>query len=575
MSRPPSPPPQLDGFEYVEPLGTGGFADVFLYEQQQPRRRVAVKVLLADRLASGAAQEFADEANVMAMLSTHPAIVTIYQTGVASDGRPYLVMEYCPRPNLQQRARKEPFSVAEALRVGVQVAGAVETAHRAGVLHRDIKPANILVTAYNRPALTDFGIASTTGAVSEAAGMSIPWSPPESFGDPPRGGVRSDVYALAATLYTLLTGRSPFEKPGQRNSGADLIARIESEPLPPLGRADVPESLGRLLERGMAKNPDDRFGSAVAFARALQKIQIELSHSVTPIDIVDDHQPEPDHDDDDDGLTRVREVVSIDPSHTATRPSATTSPVLPPAGVPAPGPRFDAVPAADPSVTDQTVIRAPQDAPAAPAPAPIAPPASVPAPEQGDDAPTMLRAPRTVSPLAGAPVVQDAGPELVSGIPAAPAHSATGAPATEVPDAPRSRKGLLWGLVTVVAAIVLIGGSVMTVNMLNANPPTPKPSQSTDVNPVDPLGDMAAAPKDVAGTPDGGGGVRFTWSNPKPQTGDSYLVTVITLAGDGDTTKVEKPEITVPAQAGGQTCVDVVLRRENGSGSSPVRGCTK
>ena len=129
MSRPPSPPPQLEGFDYVEPLGTGGFADVFLYEQQQPRRRVAVKVLLADRLASGAAQEFADEANVMAMLSTHPAIVTIYQTGVAADGRPYLVMEYCPRPNLQQRARKEPFSVAEALRVGVQVAGAVETAH--------------------------------------------------------------------------------------------------------------------------------------------------------------------------------------------------------------------------------------------------------------------------------------------------------------------------------------------------------------------------------------------------------------------------------------------------------------
>ncbi|MDR2323065.1 MAG: serine/threonine protein kinase, partial [Microbacterium sp.] len=240
MSRPPSPPPQLAGFDFVEPLGTGGFADVFLYEQQQPRRRVAVKVLLADRLASGAAQEFADEANVMAMLSTHPAIVTIYQTGVADDGRPYLVMEYCPRPNLQQRARKEAFSVAEALRVGVQVAGAVETAHRAGVLHRDIKPANILVTAYNRPALTDFGIASTTGAVSEAAGMSIPWSPPESFGDPPQSSARSDVYALAATLYSLLTGRSPFEKAGQRNSGADLISRIETEPVPPLGRADVP-----------------------------------------------------------------------------------------------------------------------------------------------------------------------------------------------------------------------------------------------------------------------------------------------------------------------------------------------
>ncbi|MGN8026729.1 protein kinase domain-containing protein [Microbacterium sp. 22242] len=346
-----------------------------------PRRRVAVKVLLADRLSSGAAQEFSDEANVMAMLSTHPAIVTIYQTGVADDGRPYLVMEYCPRPNLQQRARKEPFNVAEALRVGVQVAGAVETAHRAGVLHRDIKPANILVTAYNRPALTDFGIASTTGAVSEAAGMSIPWSPPESFGDPPQGGVRSDVYALAATIYTLLTGRSPFERPGQRNSGADLISRIETEPLPPLGRADVPESLSRALERGMAKNPEDRFPSAVAFARALQKIQIELSHSVTPIDIMDDHPVEPDSDEDDDGLTRVREVVSIDPSHTATRPSAITSPVAPAVAPTAPGPRFDHPPGpAEPAATDATVIRAP---------APFAP---------QDDDPTRVRPPQVVSP---------------------------------------------------------------------------------------------------------------------------------------------------------------------------------
>ena len=581
MSRPPSPPPQLEGFDYVEPLGTGGFADVFLYEQQQPRRRVAVKVLLADRLASGAAQEFADEANVMAMLSTHPAIVTIYQTGVAADGRPYLVMEYCPRPNLQQRARKEPFSVAEALRVGVQVAGAVETAHRAGVLHRDIKPANILVTAYNRPALTDFGIASTTGAVNEAAGMSIPWSPPESFGDPPQGGVRSDVYALAATLYTLLTGRSPFEKPGQRNSGADLISRIESEPLPPLGRADVPESLTRVLERGMAKNQDDRFGSAVAFARALQKVQIELSHSVTPIDIVDDHQPEPDHDDDDDGLTRVREVVSIDPGHTATRPSATTSPVLPPPPAAAPGPRFDPPTAAsvDAADAEQTVVRVPQEvlppeAPVTGVPTLAVPPAPTPpvrpVTEQGDDAPTLLRAPRTVSPLAvgadtpSAPVL-DAAPAAPVG--AAPAPGS--APAER-----RSRRGLVWGLLAAAAVVVLAGGSVLTVNLLNASPPKPKPTAAQSADPQDPLGDMAAEPRDVTGAPDGAGAVRFTWTNASPKSGDSYLVTVVTLAGDGDTTSVDEPQITVPAQPGGKTCIDVMLRRENGSASSTVRGCT-
>ena len=252
------------------------------------KRRVAVKVLLTERMSSGSVAEFTAEANVMAMLSTHPAIVTIYQAGVARDGRPYLVMEYCPKPNLQVRYRREPFSVAESLRVGIQVAAAVETAHRAGVLHRDIKPANILVTEYNRPALTDFGIASTTSAAAESAGLSIPWSPPESFADVPRSDPRSDVYALGATVYTLLAGRSPFEMPGQRNTAAELIHRIETAPLPPLGRADAPESLERALERAMAKSPADRYESALAFARALQKVQIELSHSVTPIDILDD-----------------------------------------------------------------------------------------------------------------------------------------------------------------------------------------------------------------------------------------------------------------------------------------------
>lgn len=115
---------------------------------------------------------------------------------------------------------------------------------------------------------------------------------------------------------------------------------------------------------------------------------------------------------------------------------------------------------------------------------------------------------------------------------------------------------------------------MLAVNLLNANPPKPKPTAAESADPQDPLGDMAATPKDIVGTPDGAGSVRFTWTNPSPQKGDSYLVTVVTLAGDGDMAKVDAPEITIPAQPGSKTCIDVVLRRENGSGSSTVRGCT-
>jgi serine/threonine protein kinase len=557
VSRRPSPPPDLPGFTYLEPLGTGGFADVFLYEQQMPRRRVAVKVLLADRLASSAAQEFADEANVMAMLSTHPAIVTIYQAGVAGDGRPYLVMEYCPRPNLQVRARKESFSVAEALRVGVQVAGAVETAHRAGVLHRDIKPANILVTEYNRPALTDFGIASTTGATGEASGMSIPWSPPESFADPPQSGPRTDVWALGATLFTLLAGRSPFERAGERNSSADLIERIERAALPSLARPDSPESLQRLLERAMAKNPDDRFPSAVAFARALQKVQIELSHSVTPIDIVDDHPPAEDLDDDGDGLTRVREIVSIDPDVAAfTRPSAATQPKGPAFASPD-VPRFDSPEPVD----EATQLRAP-----APAPVP------------DDDDRTIARGPVVVSPQASAPAGTTPGatasaPRLAPApAPAATPPVAPGAPVAEDPR-PRSRRGLWIGLIA--AGVVVVVGGIVGLNLLVANAPTPDPVATEDeVDPKDVVSDVVPQVSDLAGTRTGDQ-VTFTWTNTDPLEGDSFIWMPVELDGSGAASTTTETTATIEGAAAGQVCIDVALRRDDGRASEPVRGCVQ
>ena len=540
MTRPPSPPPELPGFRYLEPLGVGGFADVFLYEQEMPRREVAVKVLLADRISSTAAQEFADEANVMAMLSTHPAIVTIYQAGVAGDGRPYLVMEYCPRPNLQLRARNETFSIAEALRVGVQVAGAVETAHRAGVLHRDIKPANILVTAYNRPALTDFGIASTTGATGEASGMSIPWSPPESFAEQPQSGPRTDVWALGATLYTLLAGRSPFERPGERNSSADLIERIERAALTSMGRPDAPESLQRVLERAMAKNPDDRYPSAVAFARALQKVQIELAHSVTPIDIVDDHPPAEDLDDDGDGLTRVREIVSIDPDAAAfTRPSATTVPKSTASALPD-VPRFDPPQRAD-SVDEATQIRPPAASAAAAA----------------DDR-TIVRPPTVVAPHAAAPAV--------SGPPAAGPSAATSASA---PAPSRGRRGV-WIALSAVAAVVLVALTIVGLNVVVAGIETPPEATETS-EPQDVVSDFVPKVAELTGSRQGEV-IVFTWVNKDPQEGDTFIWSVVDVTGQVDPQQSEVTVAQVPASPG-TVCIDVMLRRDDGRVSEPVRGC--
>lgn len=321
--RPPSQPPQIPGFTYQSLLGSGGFADVFLYQQELPRRKVAVKALLADAVTGEGLAEFVDEANLMAQVSTHPSIVTIYQAATTQDGRPYLVMEYCPKPNLSARYRREHIGVAESLRIAVRLAGAVETAHRAGTLHRDIKPANVLTTDYGWPALTDFGISVAGGSAdnAEQAGMSIPWAAPEFFTEESSRGAAADVYALTATIYTLLAGRSPFESPGQSNSALDLITRIERDPVPATGRDDVPQSLEEILRRGMAKQPGARFSSAAEFARAVQQVEQELHLPLTPLDIPDTAASDAGDESGEGQRTRVRSIASIPPAGPSAAPT--------------------------------------------------------------------------------------------------------------------------------------------------------------------------------------------------------------------------------------------------------------
>lgn len=284
-----SPAPELDGLTFVRLIGRGGFADVHLYRQDIPAREVAVKVLHQHVDEDTDLDFFHAEANVMAQLSGHPSIVPIFQADVSADGRPYIVMEYCPAPNLAERYRAKEIPLADVLEVGIKISAAVETAHRAGILHRDIKPANILTNAYGAPLLTDFGIASTTeDTQTMETSLSVPWAPPEAFhGGAAAKDVRSDVYALGATVYGLLARRSPYYRDGEANDGIAMGIRISTETLMPTGRADVPPSLEHILDRAMAKSVHDRYASAFEFAQALQQIQIDLGMPPTRIEVLD------------------------------------------------------------------------------------------------------------------------------------------------------------------------------------------------------------------------------------------------------------------------------------------------
>lgn len=290
-SRHPAAAPSLPGFTHVRPLGTGGFADVFLFEQDLPRRPVAVKVLLEDVVDDGLLRMFNAEADAMARLSAHPSILTIYEASISADGRPYLVMEYCPS-SMMARSRRETIPVAEVLQTGVKIASALETAHRAGLLHRDIKPSNVLVTTFGNPVLSDFGIAAALNSrsdVDEVFAMSVPWSAPEIVDERVSGSITAEVWGLGATLYTLLCGRSPFQKAEKaQNSREQLKTRIRRARYTPLERRDVPPSLEGVLQRAMSRDPALRQQSAAELAHDLQLIQHRLGLAPTSLEVAVD-----------------------------------------------------------------------------------------------------------------------------------------------------------------------------------------------------------------------------------------------------------------------------------------------
>ncbi|MGF6832569.1 serine/threonine protein kinase [Paenarthrobacter sp. TE4293] len=598
--RPPAPPPPIPGFHYVSLLGSGGFSDVYLYEQDRPRRKVAVKVLLSDLKTEGARRRFESEANLMAQLSSHPYIVTIFEAEITETGHSYLAMEYCSRPSLDVRYRRQRFSVDEVLAVGIQVASAVETAHRAGIVHRDIKPANILVTDYNRPALTDFGISGTIGADTEDdAGMSIPWSPPEQFRGGAVDGVPVDIWALGATLYTLLAGRSPFVLPGQDNSQRELISRITNSPLPRLGRADVPESLELVLATAMAKSPGSRYSSAHAFALALQRIQTELNLSVTPFEVLEEpgHGDEQ-HPDDTFEETRVRSIASIDPdaSGTATTGSAPTFPARTfPSTVPG-ATRAPGLPASPPQTYQPGQVR---PTPADPAQQNSAQQNSAQQnsalsdPAQPNAAPGQAHA-RQTPPLFQAPTRDDSqvladsevaestvlrgwqAPAASADVDATVSRSgASPASTLEDVDAPPvdHSKRNLW--LAAAGAAVLVVAVVVGMVLGSSAQPKVAPTESASKPPADAL-DSGSVP-DVEGlsatrdTKDPNI-IVFSWKNPQPKDGDAYKWRTKSAKADGafETTRTEKAFVSGFGEP--PICVQVIIVRSDGSASPGEAG---
>ncbi|WP_063043378.1 protein kinase domain-containing protein [Nocardia pseudovaccinii] len=295
------------GFADAEEIGRGGFGAVYRCNQVTLDRTVAVKVLTAD-LDEGNRERFVQEQRAMGRLIGQPNILDVLQIGTTTSGLPYLVMPYYPQGSLDTRIRCHgPLSAAETLRVGVKLAGALETAHRFGILHRDVKPSNVLITDYGEPVLTDFGIARIPDGFHTATGTvagALAFTAPEVLaGQAPTPA--ADVYGLGATLFTALTGHAAFE----RRSGEQVVAqflRITTQPTPNLREHGIDEDLSQVIEHAMGRSPEQR-PSAAALGEQLQQLQAgrglpvdEMSvraeaggeqHAVTPVPLATDHSP--------------------------------------------------------------------------------------------------------------------------------------------------------------------------------------------------------------------------------------------------------------------------------------------
>src|SRR5580704_8668261 len=281
---PLAPGTKLGPYEILSPLGAGGMGEVYRARDTRLDRSVAIKILPAHLSADPARKlRFEREAKTVSALN-HPNICSLFDVG-SQNGTDFLVMECIEGESLADRLAKGPLPTEQVLRIGREIADALDRAHRSGVVHRDLKPGNIMLTKTGAK-LLDFGLAkaavSPTSAVTlTAVPASSPvtehgtivgtfqYMSPEQVEGKELDG-RSDIFSLGAVLYEMLTGKRAFEGKSQL-SVASAILEKEPAPIPTI-KPLTPRSLDHVVRRCLAKDPDDRWQSARDLALELKSI---------------------------------------------------------------------------------------------------------------------------------------------------------------------------------------------------------------------------------------------------------------------------------------------------------------
>jgi len=281
MLAPLARPAMIGRYRIIRLIGEGGMGAVYEAEQDQPRRRVAVKAIKAGLASPELLRRFEHEAQALGRLH-HPGIAQIYEAGAADTGfgpQPYFAMEFIEGVPLSRYAQEHGLGVREQLELMAKVCEAVHHAHQRGIIHRDLKPGNILVGETGEPKIVDFGVARATDADALATrhtdfgqllGTLAYMSPEQVLADPLELDTRSDVYALGVILYELLAGRLPYQIGENLPTAVQAIrdqdpARLSS--IESTFRGDIETIVSKALEKDKAR----RYSSAAELAADIRR----------------------------------------------------------------------------------------------------------------------------------------------------------------------------------------------------------------------------------------------------------------------------------------------------------------
>jgi serine/threonine protein kinase/tetratricopeptide (TPR) repeat protein len=280
---------KIGHYTIIRLLGQGGMGQVYLATDEILERQVAIKFLPEEMERDTATRHrFVREAKSAAALD-HPFICKVYETG-ESDGKSFIAMEYVEGQTLDEKMEEKPFSLADTLRIALEITEALEKAHKRGIVHRDLKPTNIMITPQGHAKVMDFGLAKrvlpggekelsrtlTQSSITEAgsiAGTISYMSPEQARGE--EIGAKSDIFSLGIIIYEMLTGGHPFSKPSAIETLSSILRDVP--PQPQIKPKSVNPIISPILKRALAKDTNNRYQTTGELAADLRKAQKEIT----------------------------------------------------------------------------------------------------------------------------------------------------------------------------------------------------------------------------------------------------------------------------------------------------------